>query len=146
MALAALFYGLFAQGIWRDQRAANILDGAAPFYDTYETKDGKFVAIAPIETKFYAEFLAKLGIDPASLPKQNDVKRWPETKARFAAAIKAKTDQISSFDFVTAGTRIVAATDSGGVFTAEALANTPSGDSGPTTDKVVIQQDGVQIR
>ena len=89
--LAALFYGLFAQGIWRDQRGANILDGAAPFYDTYETKDGKFVAIAPIEAKFYAEFLAKLGIDPASLPKQNDAKRWPETKARFAAAIKAKT-------------------------------------------------------
>ncbi|MFO0988084.1 MAG: CaiB/BaiF CoA-transferase family protein [Alphaproteobacteria bacterium] len=89
--LAALFYGLFAQGIWRDQRGANILDGAAPFYDTYETKDGKFVAIAPIEAKFYAEFLAKLGIDPASLPKQNDAKRWPETKARFAAAIKAKS-------------------------------------------------------
>ena len=69
-----------------------------------------------------------------------------EAQADAVAAIKAKTDQISSFDFVTAGTRIVAATDSGGVFTAEALANTPSGDSGPTTDKVVIQQDGVQIR
>jgi alpha-methylacyl-CoA racemase len=89
--LATLFYGLFAQGTWRDERAANVLDGAAPFYDTFETKDGKFVSLAPIETKFYAEFLAKLGIDPASLPKQHDARRWPETKAVFAAAIKAKT-------------------------------------------------------
>ena len=89
--LATLFYGLLAQGTWRDQRAANVLDGAAPFYDTYETKDGKFVSLAPIETKFYAEFLAKLGLDPSSLPKQYDTKRWPETKARFGDAIKAKT-------------------------------------------------------
>ena len=89
--LATLFYGLLAQGTWKDARAANVLDGAAPFYDTYETQDGKFVSIAPIETKFYAEFLAKLGLDPASLPKQYDTKRWPETKAKFAAAIKAKT-------------------------------------------------------
>jgi alpha-methylacyl-CoA racemase len=89
--LATIFFGLLAQGTWRDARAANILDGAAPFYDTYETKDGKFVSIAPIETKFYAEFLAKLGLDPASLPKQYDTKRWPETKVKFAEAIKART-------------------------------------------------------
>jgi alpha-methylacyl-CoA racemase len=89
--LATLFFGLLAQGTWRDVRAANVLDGAAPFYDTYETKDGKFVSIAPIETKFYAEFLAKLGLDPASLPKQYDTERWPETKAKFAAALKSKT-------------------------------------------------------
>jgi len=89
--LATIFFGLLAQGTWRDARAANVLDGAAPFYDTYETKDGKFVSIAPIETKFYAEFLTKLGLDPASLPKQYDTMRWPDTKARFAAAFKTKT-------------------------------------------------------
>jgi len=89
--LATIFWGLMAQGSWHDKRAANLLDGAAPFYDTYETKDGKFVAIAPIETKFYAELLNKLGLDPAGLPKQYDTQRWPETKAKFAAAIKTKT-------------------------------------------------------
>jgi alpha-methylacyl-CoA racemase len=89
--LTTIFYGLLAQGSWRDARAANILDGAAPYYDTYETADGKFVGIAPIEAKFYAEFLAKLGLDPAALPLQNDQARWPELKARIAAAIKGKT-------------------------------------------------------
>jgi alpha-methylacyl-CoA racemase len=89
--LATLFFGLLAQGTWKDARAANVLDGAAPFYDVYETKDGKFVSLAPIETKFYAEFLEKLGLDASALPKQYDTKRWPETKAKFADAIKAKT-------------------------------------------------------
>jgi alpha-methylacyl-CoA racemase len=89
--LATIFWGLLAQGTWRDERAANVLDGAAPYYDTYETADGRFVSIAPIEAKFYAEFLAKLGLDASSLPRQNDVARWPELKARIAAAIKRKT-------------------------------------------------------
>jgi alpha-methylacyl-CoA racemase len=89
--LATLFYGLFAQGNWRDERGVNVLDGAAPYYDTYETSDGRYVALAPIETKFYAEFLAKLGLDPASLPAQNDRARWPELKSKFAAQFKQKT-------------------------------------------------------
>jgi len=89
--LMTIMYGLFAQGFWRDQRGVNLLDGAAPFYDTYETKDGKYVAVAPIEGKFYAEFLAKLGLDPASLPKQNDPKGWAEIKAKFAGILKTKT-------------------------------------------------------
>ena len=89
--LMTLTYGLFAQGFWRDARGVNLLDGAAPFYDTYATKDGKYVAVAPIEGKFYAEFLEKVGLDPASLPKQRDAARWPELKAKLAALLKTKT-------------------------------------------------------
>jgi len=89
--LMTLTYGLFAQGIWRDARGVNLLDGAAPFYDTYETKDGKHVAVAPIEGKFYTEFLEKVGLDPAGLPKQRDAARWPELKAKLAALLKTKT-------------------------------------------------------
>lgn len=89
--LMTIMYGLFAQGFWRDQRGVNLLDGAAPFYDTYETQDGKHVAVAPIEGKFYDEFVAKLGLDKASLPKQHDTKAWPELKAKFAAVLKTKT-------------------------------------------------------
>jgi alpha-methylacyl-CoA racemase len=89
--LMTIFYGLLAEGRWRDERGVNILDGAAPWYDTYETRDGKFVSVAPIEAKFYAEFMAKIGLDPAALPKQGDARRWPEAKAAIAKRLKEKT-------------------------------------------------------
>ncbi len=89
--LMTLMYGLVGQGLWRDERGTNILDGAAPYYDTYETKDGRHVSVAPIEAKFFAEFIARIGLDPAALPKQNDRARWPELKAKIAAALKTKT-------------------------------------------------------
>jgi alpha-methylacyl-CoA racemase len=89
--LATMFYSLLAQGAWRDTRAANMLDGAAPFYDTYETKDGKFVAIAPIEAKFYAELMARLDLDTEGLPQQTDAAHWREIKARIAEKILTKT-------------------------------------------------------
>ncbi len=89
--LMTLTYGMFAEGTWHDERENNVLDGAAPYYDTYETRDGKFVAVAPIEAKFFAAFLAKLGVDAKTLPPQNDRARWTELKSRIRAALKTKT-------------------------------------------------------
>jgi alpha-methylacyl-CoA racemase len=89
--LMTLTYGLFASGAWQDVRGANVLDGAAPYYDTYETKDGKHIAVAAIEPKFYAALLGGLGLDAAVLPAQNDRERWPELRRRFAAAIRSRT-------------------------------------------------------
>ena len=69
----------------------NLLDSGAPCYDTYETADGKWVAVGSIEGRFYAELLQRLGLDAAALPRQHDRARWPELRAAFSAAFKRKT-------------------------------------------------------
>ncbi len=84
-------YGLHASGYFSDERATNILDGGAPFYDAFECADGKFVSIGSIEKKFYALLLEKLGLENEDLPDQMDRSRWPELRARFAEVIKGKT-------------------------------------------------------
>ncbi|MGH6815521.1 MAG: CaiB/BaiF CoA transferase family protein [Hyphomicrobiaceae bacterium] len=89
--LMAMFYGLHAQGYWRDIRGGNVLDGAAPWYDTYPTKDGKYVAVGAIEERFYAELLARLGLDDTGLPAQHDRQGWPRLRQRFAEVFAGKT-------------------------------------------------------
>jgi alpha-methylacyl-CoA racemase len=89
--LMAGIYGLFAQGSWADERGANFIDGGAPYYDVYETKDGRWLAVGAIEKRFYEELIEKLGLAGQDLPKQHDRKRWPELKARIAAAIATRT-------------------------------------------------------
>jgi alpha-methylacyl-CoA racemase len=90
--LAAVFFGMRAAGIWTDQRDANLLDGGAHFYDTYECKDGKWVAIASIEPQFYVLLLEKTGLsgDP-DFQVQMDRSAWPMLSAKLASAIKSKT-------------------------------------------------------
>ena len=61
--LTSFIYGLRARGAWQDERGANLLDGGAPFYDTYATADGKYVAVGALEPQFYAALLAGLGLD-----------------------------------------------------------------------------------
>jgi alpha-methylacyl-CoA racemase len=89
--LSSMFYGLAAMGLWHDRRGANLLDGAAPFYDTYETSDGKYLAVGAIEPKFYAELLERLGLAAEALPAQMDRAQWPVLKARIAAAVGRRT-------------------------------------------------------
>lgn len=73
------------------RRGTGLLDSGAPFYDAYETADGRWVAVGAIEAKFYAALLAGLGIDPADMPPQLDATHWPATKARFAQVFKTRT-------------------------------------------------------
>ena len=87
--LAAMFSGFLAAGSWSEERGANILDTGAPWYDVYETKDGKYVSIGAIEPKFFAELVERLGI--ADVPPQNDRNRWPEMRALFARTFKTRT-------------------------------------------------------
>ncbi len=68
--LMAPFYAMAAGGLWEDRRDANLLDGGAPFYTTYRTRDGKWMAVGPLEPLFYAEMLTGLCLDPAELPGQ----------------------------------------------------------------------------
>lgn len=91
MSLMSVFYGMKAAGLHTDDLGENLFDGGAPFYNVYETKDGGYVSIAPIEPHFYALLLDKLELDPATLPDQNDRARWPELRERFAAVFLTRT-------------------------------------------------------
>lgn len=89
--LMTAIYGMLAHGTWRDARGENILDGGAPWYGVYETKDGKHVAIGSIERRFYDELLRRLGLEGEKLPAQHDRSGWPLLKERFAAVFKTRT-------------------------------------------------------
>ena len=89
--LATGNFGLTAAGLWSDQREDNILDGGAPFYRTYETKDGLFVSIGAIEAKFYALLLEKLKLNAEELPVQMDKSQWPMMNEKFEKIFKTKT-------------------------------------------------------
>ena len=89
--LTTMFWGMQAGGTWSEERGANVLDSGAPWYDTYETRDGKFVAVGAIEPKFYAELLQRLGLAGEALPGQDDRAGWPKLRERFAAAFLGRT-------------------------------------------------------
>jgi alpha-methylacyl-CoA racemase len=89
--LTTLFHGMRAEGLWSDVYGSNVLDLGAPFYNVYETADGRYVTIACGEPKFYAELLRLLGLENDLLDQQSDPESWPEGKERLAAVFKAKT-------------------------------------------------------
>jgi len=90
--LMSIFHGMIASGRWdASQREANILDGGAPFYDTYATSDGKWVSIGPIEPKFFAELVERIGLDTSYIKRQYDRRCWPELRADITRIFKTKT-------------------------------------------------------
>lgn len=89
--LMAMMTGLRQAGLWQNARGANPIDGGAPYYTTYRTRDGKFMAVGAIEKRFYAELLARLGLAGESLPAQDDRAQWDVLRARFAAVFAQKT-------------------------------------------------------
>lgn len=89
--LMSMFYGMNAMGFWQDTRGVNLLDSGAHFYDTYETKDGKYVAIGSIEPQFYRELLEKTGITDSAFEMQMNPQGWAGLKEKLAAVIKTKT-------------------------------------------------------
>jgi alpha-methylacyl-CoA racemase len=89
--LTSFLYGMLATGAWQDRRGSNLLDGGAPFYDTYACADGGYVAVGALEPQFYAALLAGLGLTDAGLPAQHDRAGWPVLRERFAAAFASRT-------------------------------------------------------
>ena len=89
--LMTAFHGMVASGLATHQRGTNHLDTGSHFYNVYECADGRWISIAPIEGKFYAELLRRLDIDPATLPPQMDRTHWPDAQARLAALFKTRT-------------------------------------------------------
>ncbi|MEU6770021.1 CaiB/BaiF CoA-transferase family protein [Streptomyces sp. NPDC046759] len=88
--LSAMIHGMLAAGGWQDRRAANLLDGGCPYYGTYETADGKHMAVGALEGRFYAEFLRLLGLDDLE-PAHKDWTRWGELRERVAARFRSRT-------------------------------------------------------
>lgn len=89
--LTTMFHSMKAMGFWSEERETNLLDGGAHFYDTYETSDGQFVSIAPLEPKFYAELRKLVGLEEDDWAAQMDRSRWPELKRRLAEIMKQRT-------------------------------------------------------
>ena len=91
MSLAGVFYGMAAMGMHKPERGTNLFDGGAPFYNVYETADGLYISVAPIEPHFYAILLEKMGLAGEDLPAQWDESAWPALRDRFASVFKTKT-------------------------------------------------------
>ncbi len=97
--LLSLFHAFQQSGRWDDRRAANLLDGGAPFYRCYECSDGRHVAVGALEPQFFSELLDGLGLD-ASQFKQDDRSRWQDMAAAFASrfAIRPRDEWTEIFE------------------------------------------------
>ena len=84
-------YALRAAGVSDGPRGENVLDSGAHYYDVYETSDGGYVSLAPVEPKFYAELLDRIGLPAGDAPHSADRTDWPASKARLAAIFRART-------------------------------------------------------
>ncbi|MFL6142877.1 MAG: CaiB/BaiF CoA transferase family protein [Labedaea sp.] len=89
--LTTALHGLRNIGLWNRGRGENMLDGGAPFYDTYETADGRYVAVGAIEERFWADLLRVLDVDPDEVAGRLDPARWPAVRERLAAVIRTRT-------------------------------------------------------
>jgi len=85
------YFAFMASGRWVFERESNFFDGGAPWYNVYETKDGKHVCVAPVERKFYDQLLEAMALDPVTIPDQLDRETWPELRQRFADIFRTKT-------------------------------------------------------
>ncbi|MFF6947351.1 CaiB/BaiF CoA transferase family protein [Streptomyces iakyrus] len=88
--LSTMIHGMLAAGGWQDRRGANLLDGGCPYYGTYETADGRYMAVGALEPQFYAEFLTLLGVEDRAAARK-DVARWGELREEVAARFKSRT-------------------------------------------------------
>ena len=89
--LMAMFFSMQAVGAMNHERASNMLDGGAHFYDTYETSDGKYISLGSIEPQFYALLLEKAGLDADVFGSQMDKSRWADYKSELTVVFKTKT-------------------------------------------------------
>ncbi|GAY14390.1 CaiB/BaiF CoA-transferase family protein [Mycobacterium sp. shizuoka-1] len=89
--LSQMMWTMKATGSLKDQRESFLLDGGAPYYRTYETADGGYMAVGAIEPQFFAQLLAGLGLSTDEVPGQLDVARYPEMRELFSSAFAGKT-------------------------------------------------------
>lgn len=98
--LSTMIHGFAAQGLWTQERGRNLLDGGAPFYRTYESKDGGYMAVGALEPQFFSELLRLLDVDPSTVDpdRQMDPTTWPSMitvfSERFLRRTRAEWQQI----------------------------------------------------
>jgi alpha-methylacyl-CoA racemase len=102
--LMSVFCGFAAKGTWEEVRGSNLLDGGAPWYDTYETADGEYVAVGALEEPFWLELLDGLGLSAADLPARSDRAAWPTIRNRLSAVFRtrSRSDWASRFELTDA--------------------------------------------
>jgi alpha-methylacyl-CoA racemase len=89
--LGQMMWAFRGTGLWSDERGVNMLDTGAPYYDVYETSDGKYMAVGALEPQFYAAFINGLGLADADLPAQSDISHWDTLRKTFTAAFASRT-------------------------------------------------------
>jgi alpha-methylacyl-CoA racemase len=89
--LSQMLWEMKGHGAWPGRRGTNLLDGGAPFYDTYVCADGRHVAVGALEPQFFHELVLGLGLDPDVLPAQMDEQRWPELRDIFARSFQRRS-------------------------------------------------------
>jgi alpha-methylacyl-CoA racemase len=89
--LLASIYGAQQLGWWNEERGSNLLDSGAPFYDVYETSDGKWVSLGSLEPQFYASLLERLGLAADDRPGQMDREHWPAFREELTQIFKTRT-------------------------------------------------------
>ena len=89
--LTSRLQGLRAAGLYSDEPGTNILDGGAPFYDTYRCSDGRYIAVGALEPDFYQEFISRLGVDLSDWPEQEDRAEWPRLRELIGSALAGRT-------------------------------------------------------
>jgi len=89
--LATTFHGMIAARIWQSGRGTNLTDSGSHFYDCYECADGRWLAVGPIEAKFFDELLKRLEIDAESLGPQMSREHWKSAKVVLAAKFKERS-------------------------------------------------------
>jgi len=89
--LATMVFSMRGMGMWHDEPGTNMLDTGAPFYDTYECADGRYISIGSIEPQFFAELMEHTELGGMELPHQMDRSKWPEMKALYAEVFLKKT-------------------------------------------------------
>jgi len=88
--LTSMMHGMMAAGLWRDQRGINLLDTGVPWYDVYQTADGAWMAVGPLEPKFYRTFMTLLELDPDEA-RRTSPEEWPALREEIAAAFARRT-------------------------------------------------------
>ena len=89
--LMQMIWALHAAGLWSLVRGTNLVDTGAPFYDTYQCKDGRYVAVGAVEPSFYAQLLAGLGLEDEGLPDQTDRSGWRQLRDTLTKTFLSRT-------------------------------------------------------
>jgi len=89
--MMSLFYGYMQAGFWSVNRESNLIDGGTPYYNVYETKDGKFITVGALEPQFYQRLIDLLKLDKKEFEDQSNAEKWPAQKEQFSRIFKQKT-------------------------------------------------------